>query len=106
MYIKYPAPKYLIMSKASDELWMSNDTPVAAKAVWTKIPDDSPSASDTPFFLPPEILSVNTKILSGPGINVKATEAIKKEITRSKFNVFYSFLVHLILIASKVFVFS
>ena len=53
--------------------------PVAAAKVCTKTPEFNPNAIRIPFLAPLAILSVNTKILSGPGIIANKNDAKQNE---------------------------
>ncbi len=72
------APAYLRAAKATAELYNIAETPNAAAVVWNKSPVHRPDAVDIPAFLPWEMLIVRTKMISGPGNRVRATDAKMK----------------------------
>lgn len=63
------------MLKANSDCFKIKETPVAAASVWTKTPEFNPNAISIPFFAPFAMLSVRTKILSGPGIKAMRKDA-------------------------------
>ena len=69
--------------KARADFWTSKDSPDAAATVWTIKPRLNPNEIANPLRFPLVKLSERTKMLSGPGISVKITDAIGQEAMAS-----------------------
>lgn len=81
----YIAPKSFNIKNSSSFLPIKADTPKATNEVCTKHPVTRPKTVAKPYFIPFDTLCTSTKILSGPGANASAVEAIKNDMTISVF---------------------